>query len=335
MNQLVPLPVAIPLLSAALLVAVSHFLPKRLPDIVALLVSAATTVICALLLVDSAGGTLVYWFGGWEPRDGIALGISFVVDPLAAGLALLTAVLVTAALVFSWHYFDDSGHLFHVLVLVFLAAMCGFALSGDLFNMFVFFELMGVSAYALTAYRIEEAGPLQGALNFAITNSIGGFLVLIGIALIYGHTGALNLAQIGAALGSEPPTGVVLVAFLLLMLGFLVKGAIVPFHFWLADAHAVAPAPVCVLFSGVMVELGLYAVARTYWTAFAGSVGHEEEALRAILVAAGVLTALVGAVMAFLQRHLKRMLAYSTISHAGVVLVGIAFLGEGGSQARR
>jgi multicomponent Na+:H+ antiporter subunit D len=326
MGQLVPLPVAIPLLGAAVLVAVSHFLPKRIPEVAALFVAAGTTVVCALLLVDSADGTIVYWFGGWQPRDGVALGISFTVDPLGAGLALLAAVLVTAVIVFSWHYFDDSGHLFHVLVLVFLAGMCGFALSGDLFNMFVFFELMGVAAYALTGYRIEEAGPLQGALNFAITNSIGGFLVLLGIGLIYGHTGALNLAQIGATLDGERAPGVVLVGFLLVMLGFLVKGAIVPFHFWLADAYAVAPAPVCAIFSGVMVELGLYAVARTYWTAFAGSIGHEEDALRAILVAAGLLTALLGAAMAFLQRHLKRMLAYATISHAGVVLVGIALL---------
>ncbi len=328
MSQLVPLPVAIPILGAALLVSVSHFLPRRLPDVAALLASLATSVVCVLLLLDSAGATLVYWFGGWEPRDGVALGITFTVDPYGAGLALLASVTVTAALVFSWHYFDDSGHLFHVLVLVFLGGMCGFALSGDLFNMFVFFELMGVAAYALTAYRIEAAGPLQGALNFAITNSIGGFLVLLGIALVYGHTGALNLAQIGATLGERRPTGIVLVAFLLLMVGFLVKGAIVPFHFWLADAYAVAPPPVCALFSGVMVELGLYAVARTYWTAFSGSIGHEEDALRAILVTAGVVTALLGAVMAFLQRHLKRLLAYATISHAGVVLVGIALLSE-------
>ena len=326
MHELVPLPVVIPLLAAALLTATSYVLPAPLPDLVALAAATATAVISGLLLFDSSSSTLVYWFGGWEPRDEVALGISFAVDPFGAGLAFLASILVVAALVFSWHYFDEVGHLYHVLMLVFLAAMCGFALTGDLFNMFVFFELMGVAASALTAYRIEEVGPLQGALTFAIVNSIGGFLVLLGIALVYGQTGALNLAQIGATVGRERGQAAVVVAFLLLTVGFLVKGSIVPFHFWLADAYAAAPAPVCVLLSGVMSELGLYAVARIYWTVFAGAASRDEHAIRAILVVAGAVTALVGAVMAFLQRHLKRLLAYATVSNAGIVLIGIALL---------
>jgi multicomponent Na+:H+ antiporter subunit D len=235
-------------------------------------------------------------------------------------------VLVLAALVFSWRYFADAHVLYHVLMLLFLGAMCGFALTGDLFNMFVWFELMGVAAYALTGYKVEEAGPLQGALNFAITNSLGGFMVLFGTALVYGHTGALNLAQIGKSVRDQRVHGLLLVAFLLLLVGFLVKAAAVPFHFWLADAHAVAPATVCVLLSGVMVELGLYAVARVYWSVFSGPVGSHAVSLRDALIALGVLTALVGAAMSFLQRHVKRLLAFSTISHAGVVLIGIALL---------
>ena len=326
MTELVPLVVAIPLLAAAFLAAFGTFLPQRAPDLAGLAAAIGTAVVAGLVFVDSTSSTLVYWFGGWKPRDGVAVGISFTVDPFGAGLAFLTAILVVAALAFSWHYFDESGHLFHVLMLVFLGAMCGFALSGDLFNMFVWFELMGVAAYALTGYRIEELGPLQGALTFAIVNSIGAFLVLFGIALVYGHTGALNLAQAGATIGHQHPNGLLVVSFLLLTVGFLVKGSIVPFHFWLADAHAVAPAPVCVLFSGVMVELGLYAFARVYWTAFSGAATREEHALRAVLVAAGVVTALVGGVMAFLQRHLKRLLAYSTVSNAGIFLIGIALL---------
>jgi multicomponent Na+:H+ antiporter subunit D len=118
----------------------------------------------------------------------------------------------------------------------------------------------------------------------------------------------------------------VLVAFALLLAGFLVKAGIVPFHFWLSDAYAVAPIPVCVLLSAVMSDLGLHAVSRLYWPAFSGVLSGDVGAVRALLVGLGVVTILVGAVMAFLQRDLKRLLAFVTISQAGVFLCGIGLL---------
>jgi multicomponent Na+:H+ antiporter subunit D len=330
MEILAPLPIAVPLATAAVLTATSHFVRWRIGDPLAVAAATLAAVVSTILLLRSAGAPIEYWFGGWRPRHGVALGIAFSIDPFGAGMAALAATLVLAALVFSWHYFADVGPLFHVLVLVFLAGMSGFALSGDLFNMFVFFELMSVAAYALTGYRVEEEAPLEGALNFGITNSIGALLILTGIALLYGHTGALNLAQIGRTISAERPHGLVIVAFTFLVAGFFAKAAAVPFHFWHADAHAVAPSPVCAVFSGVMVQLGFYAIARVYWAVFASSFAGHAGAVRAILVAFGLLTALVAAVMCFLQRHLKRMLAYSTISEGGMILVGIALLGRDG-----
>jgi multicomponent Na+:H+ antiporter subunit D len=320
----VPLPVVVPLLGAALLVALHVVARRRFADVLATGVAASVAVVCLVLLRDSIDEPIVHWFGNWPPRGAIVLGVGFVIDPLGAGMAVVCAALVTAAFVFTWRYFDAVGVLFHSLLLVFLAAMCGFCLSGDLFNMFVYFELMSVAAYALTGYKAEEPGPLQGALNFAITNSVGALMVLTGIALLYARTGALNLAAIGRELSAHGPDGLVLVAFVLVVFGFLVKGAIVPFHFWLADAHAVAPTPVCVLFSGVMVELGLYAAARVYWTVFAPTFQVHEDALRALMVGIGVLTAFVGAAMAVVQSHLKRLLAFSTVTYAGLFLIGFA-----------
>jgi multicomponent Na+:H+ antiporter subunit D len=326
MDHLVPLPVVMPLIAATGLTATGHFLGRRVDDSVGIATAVATTVVSTLLLVRSLDHDLVYWFGGWRPRPGVALGIAFDVEPLSAALAAFAGVVTIASFVFAWRYFDEVGTLFHVLMLIFLGAMGGFALSGDLFNMFVFFELMSVSAYALAAYQIEAAAPLQGAINFAVTNTVGALLVLTGLALVYGRTGALNLAQIGRSLEGRKPDGLVLVAFALLLCGFLIKAGAVPFHFWLSDAYAAAPVPVCVLLSAIMSDLGLHAVARIYWPAFSGTLGDGTASLRALLVSLAVLTALVGAAMAFLQRDLKRLLAFVTISHVGIFLAGVGLL---------
>ena len=327
MDQLLPLATVIPLLVAAGISALNPVLrgKRRLLDSIAILAAAAVAGLLAVILIQVTHRDQVYWFAGFHPHHGIAIGIDYAVGPLNAGLACLAAVLVTVSMIFSWRYFDEVGTYYHALMLAFLAGMTGFCLTGDIFDLFVWFELMGVAAYALTAYRPEERGPLQGALNFAITNSIGAYLSLSGIALIYGRTGALNMAQISRHLAGHRPDGLVVVAFLLIITGLLIKGAIVPFHFWLADAHAVAPTPVCVLFSGVMVELGLYGVARVYWSMFGQALGHRST-ITAAFVALGVLTAVVGALFCFRERHLKRLLAFSTISHAGMFLAGIGLL---------
>lgn len=326
MSWLLPLPVAIPLLGAAFSVAGDHVMPRRLGDAIALAASAATCVVTFWIAVDSTGDEALHWFGGWHPDSGLALGIAFTADPLGAGIAALASLLVFLVLIYSTMYLADAGRPYDTLILVFCGAMCGFSLTGDLFNMFVWFELMGVAAYALAGFKIKELGPLQGAINMAVTNTVGAYFILTGIALLYARTGALNLAQIGHTLSGEKRDGLVVVALTLLVVGFLIKAAIVPFHLWLADAHAVAPAPVCVLFSGVMVELGLLAVARCYWTIFDAPFGAHQHAIRGVLIVMGVVTALLGAVMCFLQSHLKRLLAYSTISHSGIMLVGIALL---------
>jgi multicomponent Na+:H+ antiporter subunit D len=196
--------------------------------------------------------------------------------------------------------------------------MTGFALSGDLFDMFVFFELMSAVAYALTGFRVEEPEAVQGGLTFGVVNSLGAYVTLFGIGLLYARTGALGLAPLAVALAAQPRDLFVVVAATLVVVGFLVKGALVPFHFWLDDAHAVAPTPVCVLFSGIMVELGLYGAARV------GAVVFGPDLLHPTLEVLGAVTAVVGAIMCLAQRHLKRLLAYSTIGHAGLFAAALS-----------
>ncbi|WP_406368139.1 complex I subunit 5 family protein [Streptomyces sp. NBC_01546] len=328
-EALLPLAVAIPLVGAALLAAAGRRLPRLGCDILAT-ATAVADLTCLVMLWPHAADRVTVRAGGL-PED---LGILLVADSIGAGLALLAAVLVLAVIVYSWRYFDEpSGEhagVFPALVLLFEAGMVGFALTGDLFNAFVFFELMSVAAYALTGFRIEDPRPLQGALTFAIVTSFAAYCSLLGIGLLYARTGELGLSRIGEQLAGRPTDLLVVLAFVLVVTSLLVKAAVVPFHFWLPDAHAVAPTPVCMLMSGVMVELGLYGTARVYWTVFSGPGGIPPTAFRATFVVLGVITALLGALMCWQQRHLKRMLAFSTICHTGLFLLGIALLTPAG-----
>ncbi|MEU0785509.1 complex I subunit 5 family protein [Streptomyces sp. NPDC006173] len=330
MSQLLPLVVALPLMGAALLVAMGRRLQRVAAESVGCAVAVVTTVLAVLLLLR-ASPEAVEWVGGWRPHQGEGVGIVLVGDVPGAGLAALASVLVVAVLVYSWRYFDEPPRRhagsFPALVLFFQAGMCGFSLTGDLFDAFVFFELMSVVAYALTGYHVEEAGAVQGALTFGVINSLGAYTTLTGIVLLYARTGELGMRQIGQRLDtSGGPDALTLCAFALVLTGLLVKAAAVPFHFWLPDAHAVAPTPVCMLLSGVMVELGAYGVWRVYDTIFSGPGGIPAPDAERVLVTIGVLTALVGALMCWQQRHVKRMLAYSTIAHTGLFLVGIGLL---------
>jgi multicomponent Na+:H+ antiporter subunit D len=327
---LASLAILVPLVAAILLGATTSLRRRRAADAVALGAAGAALGLCIALVARGSDAPIVAWLGGWHPRHAVAIGIDLFADPLAAGLAGFAALLAVAGLIVSLQQVDTASHLFHALVLLCLAGMIGFCLAGDLFTIFVFFELMGVSAYALSGFRVSERAPLEGALNFAITNSLGSLLLLAGIALLYGRTGALNLAQMGEALAQRRPDALVAVAFALVVCGFFVKAAIVPFHFWLADAYAVAPTSICLIFAGALSELGLYGIARVYFTVFSGPLGEHGEAIRDLLLALGLLTALVGAVMCAGQRHLKRLVAFATVAHMGILLCGVALLNEAG-----
>nr|WP_276081423.1 proton-conducting transporter membrane subunit [Methylobacterium sp. GC_Met_2] len=324
-----PLPVATPLVVCATLLATAHLLPGRIPDILALLAALAVAVLSAVIAVHAADGPLVYWFGGWEPRDGVHLGIGFSVDAASGWIAAFIGLLYALTFVFAWGFFDRTHGHFHILMLLFLAAMVGFCFTRDMFNLFVWFEVMSVAAFALTAYHLAESS-LAGAINFTVVNSLAGFLMLGGIGLIYAQTGTLDFDGMAAAIAQTGRSPVVAGAFCLVAAALMIKGSIVPFQFWLADAHAVAPSPVSVIFSGSMVSLGLFGLAKVSAVVFGGS-DQVQGALPVLLIGLGSVTALLGGWMALLQRHLKRMLAFSTISHAGIMLTGLGALSAGGT----
>jgi multicomponent Na+:H+ antiporter subunit D len=321
--------IAVPILAACVLLVLGRVLPRAVTDSIAAVTVVVVIAMLAVVLARGSDGRAVSWVANWKPERGYSVGIVLVGDRIGTGIALLASCLVLLAFIYSWRYFESVEAHYHCLILLFLAGIIGFALTGDLFDMFVFFELMGASAYALTGFKVEDPTSVQGALNFGVVNSLGAYISLMGVGFLFARVGNLTLPQLHEALSGSHADALVVAAFVAVLTGFLVKAAMVPFHFWLADAHAVAPTPVCVLFSGVMVPLGVYGAFRVYWTVFADVLPHDD--VRRTFVTLGVVTAVVGAVMAFGQRHFKRLLAYSTIAHVGMFIVAAGCLTEYGT----
>jgi multicomponent Na+:H+ antiporter subunit D len=330
---LIPLPLAVPLAGAAVLTLFAPLLSTRAGNAIALAFGTATTGICAyVLLLTARAGTIVYWMGDWKPETHVGIGIDFAVDRIGAGGALLAAFVVTLALLYSIEYFKDSGPLFNVLLLVFMGAACACFYTGDIFDLFVFFELSNIALFSLAAYKVRDATALDGALVFVISSSVAAFAILFALTLLEGYTGQLNMATIGQYLTVHRSEALAVGALALCAAGFFVRAAQVPFHFWFADAQSSAPSPVCAMFSAVSVEIGLYAFARVYWETFGGAFGSSE-ALRIGLMAFGSASAIFGCVMCFGAHHLKRLIAYLTTAHMGVVLTGIGLLTSAGLAA--
>lgn len=264
------------------------------------------------------GETITYWLSNWEPVGDWAIGISLEVDALSLFFALIVVVAVFVSGIYSFTYMsqDDSLVNYYTLFLMLSGSVLGLVLSGDLFNMFVMIEIMTFTAVALTAFRNHYEGALEGAFKYLVVGSLGSTSVLIGIALIYSQMHTLNLAQLAAALpGYDSP--VTIIAFAFLFVGFGSKAFLFPFHPLAADAHAVAPASISLMISGVLTKCGVYGIIRLGYCLYQNM---DQAFVQYFVTGVGVISMFVCVTMAFNQHNFKRLLAFHSISQVGYVI---------------
>lgn len=321
--------IAIPL-AGAFLVPVLAKLWKRLAEITAGLSVAAIAAIAFYVAITlKPGEVLVYQFGNWP----IPIGILFAVDKLGALMLIVVSVLIFFSYLFALRYMDHytGNWKFYTLLLLMVVGMNGVAMTGDLFNLFVFIEIASISSYALVAFG-TEAEELEAGFKYMVMGEIASLMILLAIAFIYASTGTLNLADLVGKLayiqstlqpGTAPFFGFYFV-FILLMFGFSLKAALVPFHSWLPDAHPSAPAPVSALLSGVFIKvLGVYALARLVFNVYGFTPQTHPWVFNTMMVLA-LASIIAGSLLALTQKDYKRLLAYSSISQIGYIVLGLS-----------
>ena len=311
--------IAIPFLGAFLipLVALAN---KKASHYVPTLVMLTNLGISLALLPQVLRAPIVVSISGWAPP----LAINFVVGPLGLGLVILISIVGALVSIYGVDYIhEEPKEKYHMLVLTLLTGATGMVLTGDIFNLFVFFEILSLSSYALTGYNRDRGGT-EAAIKYLIQGSIGSAFILIGIALLYGITGTLNMADIAAHITGADPT-LLFMAMSLLIVGFGVEAAIFPLNAWLPDAHSSAPSSVSAILSGIAIETGAYAVARIVYTIFDG------HGIMLVLSILGVITLLLGEMSAFRQKNdIKRLLAYSSIGQMGLIMLAFGIASDAG-----
>ena len=317
-----PLPLLISLIGALttpFIGIASEKMGARLKDIWFVLVSVASLYgvyqLYNQVKAAADGVLLLYSWGQAPPLSGC-----FEVDMLSVYMAFGIAFLGLLVSIYSISYMEHETRVaeFYTLVTFMMAGMFGIVLAGDLFTLFVFWELMGLSSYVLVSFLKQNWGPIEAGFKYLVMSATAGAFLLLSMALLYGLTGTLNFALLASSIRGNPLTGWTILLFATLIVGFGVKSAIVPLHTWLPDAHPEAPSPISALLSGIVIETGLYAMIRLLYVVF------EPELFKLPLATLALVTMSVGNIMALRQDDLKRLLAYSSIAQIGYMLIGVS-----------
>ena len=286
-------------------------------------------------LAYSSNEPLIYTFGGWTAP----VGIIYEVDRMSALIALVTAALMFLIAIYSYRYLEGEGGLewYYTLYLGLEAGLLGVLLTGDAFNLFVMIEVTSIAAYALVMYYRDRGDSVIAGLKYALIGAVGTTMYFIALGVLYYGFGTLNFANLSALIHGmsfpvvgEPYRDVVIasgVALALATWAFLIKAAVFPNHFWLPEAHPAAPSPISAILSGLVVNVGVYALVRFLYTVYGGALTSDlssvVHALSLVLMLLGAVSALFGALMMLVQRDVKRLIAYSTIMHMGYLVMAV------------
>lgn len=300
--------IAVPL-GLAFAIPLFGLFSKRITGYIPVVASAFNLVLALLIIPGVQGRPVIVNLGGFPPP----FCINIVAGPVGMLFAVLIALAGLFVAVYALAYIREGAQeKYHILYLLLLTGATGVVLTGDIFNLFVFFEILCISSYALVAYTGDRAST-ESAMKYLIQGAVGSSLLLIGIGLLYGLFGTLNMAHIARHIESVSPTAV-FVSMVFMITGLGIEAAVFPLNAWLPDAHSSAPSSISAILSGIAIEVGLYAVIRVLFTIFnAGSTFM-------FFMFLGVLTLLIGELCAFSQNNIKRMLAYSSIGQIGLIL---------------
>jgi multicomponent K+:H+ antiporter subunit D len=327
--HLVIAPVLLPLAAGIVLLLVRGLdLPVRRWLSVAAVVAEIGLVV-ALLAAVADGDILVYALGDWPAPYGIVL----VADRLAAWLLLATALLALFALLYALRGSDAAGRHFHVLFQLQLFGLAGAFLTGDLFNLFVFFEVLLLASYGLL---LHGGGRLRtrAGLHYVVLNLAGSTLFLFAVGTLYGVLGTLNMADLGRQVAAAPAENLALVraAGLLLFGVFALKAALIPLHLWLPAAYAQASAPVAALFA-IMTKVGAYSILRVDTLIFGAGAGPLAGLFAPWLLPLALATLAIGTLGAVASRHLRVQIAYLVVASAGSLLTAFGLASAEGIAA--
>ena len=311
MNTL-PYFVLIPLAGAFLVVFLNVLTRNKVRVISEILANVITLAlfIMTIFMFNKSG---MYVIGKWVPP----LGINLVLDGLSGLMLSIVNLIAFTATLFSINYMRryTANNYYYALFLLMLAGMNGVLLSGDFFNLFVFIEIASIASYALVGFG-TEADELEASFKYMVMGGIASTFILLAIALLYSQFGVLNMAYISEAIANSEFNILLKFTLFLFIAAFSVKAAIIPFHAWLPDAHPAAPAPISAMLSGVVIKtLGLYAMIRVMYNVFGFNGGN-------LLAYMGIISIMVGGLLALGQMDMKRLLAYSSISQIGYIILG-------------